>query len=261
MKVNGQLLEARADAAALLQPADALLDYGALAIGPLVKLHRRIPSRCLRVLVRDHRTDALLLDPVADAPCAIGFVSGQLARLFAAPVLPRGDEPGHQRLEARRFVHLAGVQFEGQRSSLAVSNQMELGSKPASAAAQSGVGRLIGVALETFLSAPAAARVARTLLPSTHHRSQSIRPCWSSLIWRTSMMRAKTPLLRQLRKWWYAVCQGPKRSGRSRQGAPVTRIQKMALSRVRRSLAGRPVRALLTGKCGSTNAQCSSVSS
>jgi len=32
MKVNGQLLEARADAAALLQPADALLDHGTLAI-------------------------------------------------------------------------------------------------------------------------------------------------------------------------------------------------------------------------------------
>jgi len=32
MKVNGQFLEARADAAALLQPADALLDHGTLAI-------------------------------------------------------------------------------------------------------------------------------------------------------------------------------------------------------------------------------------
>src|SRR5438132_9612660 len=261
MKVNGQLLEARADAAALLQPADTLLDHGTLAIGLLVKLHRRIPPRCLGVLVRNHRADALLLDPVADAPCAIGFVSGQLAGLFATSVLPRGDERGHQRLKARRFVHLPGTEIEGQRSSLAVRNQMEFGSKPASAAAQSVVGRLVGMTLETFLSAPAAARAARTLLPSTHHRSQSIRPRWSSLIWRASMMRAKMPLLRQLRKWWYAVCQGPKRSGRSRQGAPVTRIQKMALSRVRRSLAGRPVRGLLAGKCGSTNAHCSSVSS
>src|SRR5438477_10004352 len=261
MKMNGQFLEARADAAALLQPAHALLDHRALAIGLLVKLHRRIPPRRLGVLVRDHRADALLLDPVADAPRAIGFVSGQLAGLFAASLLPGGDERGHQRLEARRFVHLTGAELEGQRSSLAVRNQMEFGSKPASAAAQSVVGRFVGVSLETFLSAPAAARAARTLLPSTHHRSQSIRPCWSSLIWRDSMMRAKTPFLRQLRKWWYTVCQGPKRSGRSRQDAPVTRIQKMALSRVRRSLAGRPVRALLAGKCGSTNAHCSSVSS
>src|SRR5215212_9976823 len=211
MKVNGQFLEARADAAALLQPADALLDHGTLAIGPFVKLHRRVPPRCLRILVRNHRADALLPEPVADAPCAVGFIPGQLPRLFAAPVLPRGDERGHHRFKARRFVHLAAAQFESQRSSLAVSNQMEFGSKPASAAAQSVVGRFVGMTLETFLSAPAAARAARTLLPSTHHRSHSIKPRWSSLIWRDSMMRAKTPLLRHLRKWWYAVCQGPKR--------------------------------------------------
>src|SRR5207245_2744911 len=185
--MNSQFLEARADAAALLQPADALLDHGTLAIGPLVKLHRRIPPRCLVVLARDHRTDALLLEPVADAPRAIAFVPRQLPRLFAASLLSRGDDRGHQRVKARRFVHL---------------------------------------------------------------------PRWSSLICSVSMMRAQMPFLRHVLKWWYAVCQGPKRSGRSRQGAPVMRIQKMALSRVRRSLAGRPVRALLAGKCGSTNAHC-----
>jgi hypothetical protein len=60
-------------------------------------------------------------------------------------------------------------------------------------------------------------------------------------------MEAKTPLLRQLRKWSYTVCQGPYRSGRSRQGAPVPRTQKMPLSIRRGSLGGRPVRAVLTG--------------
>src|SRR5258708_821433 len=240
MKMNGQFLETRSDAAALFQPADALLDDGALAIGPLIELHRRIPAGRLVVLVRNHRTDALLFEPVADALHAIAFVAHQLAGLFTASVLPRGDERGHQRLKARRFVHLASAELEARGSSLAVSNKREFGPNPASAAAQSVVGRFVGMALKTFLSAPAAARAARTLLPSTHHRSQSIRPCWSSLICSVSMMRAKTPFLRQLRKWWYTVCQGPKRSGRSRQGAPVQRIQKMALSRVRRSLAGRP---------------------
>src|SRR5438876_7946031 len=117
MKMNRQFLEARSDAATLLQPADTLLDHGTLAIGLLVKLHRRIPPRCLGVLVRNHRADALLLDPVADAPCAIGFVSGQLAGLFATSVLPRGDERGHQRLEARRCVRVTGPELEGQRSS------------------------------------------------------------------------------------------------------------------------------------------------
>ena len=44
------------------------------------------------------------------------------------------------------------------------------------------------------------------------------------------------------------------------RGAPVCRTQKMPSSIRRGSLAGRPVRALLRGMCGSTNAHCSSVS-
>jgi hypothetical protein len=43
----------------------------------------------------------------------------------------------------------------------------------APAAAQRVVCRLVRVSPETFLSAPAAAREARTIAPSTHHRSQS----------------------------------------------------------------------------------------
>ncbi len=56
-------------------------------------------------------------------------------------------------------------------------------------------------------------------------------------------------------------CHGPKRSGKSRQGAPVARIQKIPLRSVRRSRAGRPVLAVLPGTSESTNAHCSSVSS
>src|SRR5438477_141670 len=126
--MNGQLLEARADASALLEPTDALLDDMPLAVGLLVEDHIR--------------------------------------------VVPR--------------------------------QRVVLG--------------LVRVPPATFLAAPAAARAARTEAPSTHHRSQSIRPALSSLICNASRMAAKTPALRQLRKWSYTVCHGPKRGGRSRQG-------------------------------------------
>lgn len=71
------------------------------------------------------------------------------------------------------------------------------------------------------VSVPAAARVARTRAPSTHQSSQSIRPFWSSLICNFWMIVAKTPALRHLEKWSYTVCHGPKRSRRSRRGAPL----------------------------------------
>jgi hypothetical protein len=158
-------------------------------------------------------------------------------------------------------VDLPGGDFDGKGSARTVSDHVEFAAKPASRATQCVVGGLVGVPLETFLSAPAAARAARTDEPSTHHSSQSMYPWLSSFTCNVSMIAAKTPLLRQRRKWSYTVCQGPKRSGRSRHGAPVERIQKMPLSSVRRSRAGRPVRALLSGKCRSTNAHCSSVSS
>ena len=58
-------------------------------------------------------------------------------------------------------MHLSGGYVYGERSSRAVSHQVELRSKPASAAAQSVVGRFVRVPLKTFLSAPAAARLER----------------------------------------------------------------------------------------------------
>jgi hypothetical protein len=108
---------------------------------------------------------------------------------------------------------------------------------------------------------PYAAREARTEDPSIHHKSQSIRPSRSSRICNASRMRSNTPSFRQRRKWWYTVCHGPKRSGRSRHGAPVRNTHINPFSITRTSRAGRPVRAVRRDKSGSTNAHCSSVSS
>jgi hypothetical protein len=267
MEVNGQFFEASADAAELLEPADALLGDAAASIGPAVKPDRRIMPGQFIVLMRDHRLDLLLAEPVTQALYTVGLVARQLPGLVPAtqcltsPADQEGDRLADDRLGPCRFVDLAGRDFDGKRSARTVSDHVAFRSKPAFAAAQCVIGGFVGVSLETFLSAPAAARAARTDEPSTHHSCQSMYPALSSLTCRASMMRAKTPFLRQLRKWSYTVCQGPKRSGKSRQGAPVERIQKIPLSCVRRSLAGRPVRAVLKGTSGSTNAHCSSVSS
>ena len=60
--------------------------------------------------------------------------------------------------------------FESEQHSRAVSNQMELRSKPASAAAQSVVGRFVRVVGETLLEAPAAAcRMSDLALARTYH--------------------------------------------------------------------------------------------
>jgi hypothetical protein len=263
MEVNRQLFESRTDTAVLLQPPDTLLHHAPATVGFPVKFHPPIPSGRFVVLVRDDGFDPTFFQPVTDVSGAVALIRGKFLRLatsFPAPTDQARHGLSDDRFEPPRFTDLSGGHFDAQRSAVAVSNQMELGSKPASAAAQRVVRRLIGVAVETFFSAPAAARAARTLAPSTHQSSQSISPCSSSLTCNVSTIVVKTPLLRHFQKWSYTVCQGPKRSGRSRQGAPVPRIQNVPSSIIRRSRGGRPVRAFFCGINDSISNHCSSVS-
>jgi hypothetical protein len=79
-------------------------------------------------------------------------------------------------------------------------------------------------------------------------------PCWwtrtydpsiiySSLSWSLDSSKkifSQIPRFVHLEYRLYALFQGPNRSGKSRQGAPVFRIQMMALIIIRLSLAGRP---------------------
>ena len=109
-----------------------------------------IPSRLLIVFVRNHWKNVMLLEPVADALLAIGFIGGQLLWFFASSLLARGDEGCNHRLKALRFIHLPGAEFDTQRSSRAVSNQVEFRSKPTSAAAQKVVLGFVAVPPETF---------------------------------------------------------------------------------------------------------------
>lgn len=264
MEVNGQLFEACANAPELLEPADALLDDRSTAVGKSVEPDTRVVPGFFVVLVWNDRRDLLRAEPITDARHAVGFVASEPAGFvttppeFASATDQRRDRLADDRFGSCRFVDFTGGDFDGKWSARTVSDQMELGSKPASAAAQCVIGGFIGVTLETFFSAPAAARAARTDEPSTHHNSQSMYPLLSSFTCSASRISAKTPLLRHLLKWSYTVCQRPYRSGRSRQGAPVPRIQKMPLRFKRESLAGRPVRAVLLGMNGKTNDHWSS---
>jgi len=53
MEVNRQLLESRADAAELLEPADALLGDAAPAVGDAVEPDRGVVALGLVVLIRE----------------------------------------------------------------------------------------------------------------------------------------------------------------------------------------------------------------
>src|SRR5262249_50756454 len=145
-------------------------------------------------LVWNHSSDAAGTQPVAHRRPAVGLVTGQYPWAFSWPAqrLRNGDVI-HHRIDTCRFVDLARGDFDRQRSGLAISDQVELRSKPASAAAQRVVGGFVLVPAEAFLSAPPAARAARTLAPSMHHKCQSINPLRSSLICSASTMRANTP--------------------------------------------------------------------
>ena len=67
-------------------------------------------------------------------------------------------------------MRLPGGDDRREGNGVTVNDQVELASPPASAATQ----RVVSGLSFAFFEAPAAAREARTLLPSTHHRSQSM---------------------------------------------------------------------------------------
>ena len=154
MEVNRQFLESRGDAAEFLEPADALLDHASAAVGALsnhvagswracsfslcgitasifcLGSQSRIAARC-----------SLCPRPACGACAAAGS--------FATRPMSVAT-PGRSPIRLRLFVDLARRDFDGKRSARAVRNNVELRSKPASAAAQRVVGGFVWVSLETF---------------------------------------------------------------------------------------------------------------
>jgi hypothetical protein len=151
------------------------------------------------------------------------------------------------------LVALARSQDGADRLAAPLGAEVDFRRKPATGAAE----RLIAA---PFL-APAACWWARTVVPSRKCSVQSKVPPASPADCSAASTRSQTPACCQRRKREYTVCQGPYRSGRSRQGAPVRKRQRMALSTVRWSLAGRPVTGRCGGSSGRSRSHCPSVSS
>jgi hypothetical protein len=102
---------------------------------------------------------------------------------------------------------------------------------------------------------------ARALVPSKKCSPQSTAPRALASAWRVAKTGSQWPACCLHRKREYTVRQGPKRSGRSRQGTPVASRQRMPLRIVRWSWAGRPVAGRCGGSTGCNRAHCPSLSS
>ena len=197
-EVHGILLETSGHATALLEPADALLDDAAHAIGRLVEAHAAVVRALVRA-TRDDRPDRMVAQPLTDARVTVALVSGHRSGPGAWPSQRLGDaDPVQDRFELRRLVDLPGRDVDREGKAVAVSDQVELAPESAARAPQCVV---VGLERAPFFPAPAADFEARTELPSTHQRSQSMYPSASSRICRTSRMRSNTPARRQELKW------------------------------------------------------------
>jgi hypothetical protein len=170
----------------------------------------------------DDGDDAMALQPSPDARIAVALVASQGlgAPTWAATRWKHFDRL-HQALDVTGFMALTGAQFESKGQSSTIANEMYLAGKPAPGAAKRVIYRL---GLFLFFRAPAAARLARIDEPSMQNKSQLMRPARSKSDWSRLKMRSHVPSLHHRLNLPYAVCHGPKRSGRSRQGAPVRKM-------------------------------------
>src|SRR5262249_38486996 len=126
---------------------------------------------------------------------------------------------------------LAGGQLHGHGQPQPAHRAVDLGAPAAPALAQSLLG--LPAAAVTFFGAPAAWGWARMMVESStsHSRSSS---------WKCPKSLAQTPLCAHRLKRFQTEFQLPKRSGRSRQGAPVLAIHSTASMNRRLSLAVTP---------------------
>jgi len=136
-KMHSQLLKARGKRAAFLEPSNAALNHIATTIAfpvvadwpPSVALLGSIGSW------RYHRSDAMRVQPVANALRVIGFVTTNATRSrarssFRALHLHTVD----QCLELSRLVRLPWQQQRAQRHAISIDEEVHLAPKPADTA-------------------------------------------------------------------------------------------------------------------------------
>lgn len=197
-EVHGQLLKSRSKTSALLEPADALFHRAA----PPVALPVKSLSSVSRPLIRpawNHGSNCVASQPCPNPRIAVSLVTGYRTGSCARRPDRLPDlHPVHDVFEVLRLVRLPRRDVGREGDSTTVSNKVDFAPESAARATQCVVFGLFGV---PFFPAPAAAFEARTELPSTHQRSQSMYPLSSNRIWSASRIRSMTPFRRQELKW------------------------------------------------------------
>jgi hypothetical protein len=235
-----QLLVAGGDGAVLLEAVDRAFDDVAFAVGGPIEANA---ATGFGLEAGNDGADPPAAQVGSDRPARIPLVADDAvgAEAGSAPADPFDDAPFQQGRDVGRLVALARRQNEADRLAAALGPQVQLGAEAAAGAAE-------GSVAAPFL-APAALWCARIVVPSSKCRTQSNAPVASRWTCNAASARSQTPARCQRRQRLYTVCHGPYRSGRSRHGAPVANRHSIALTRVRWSLAGRPV----VGRCGGSN--------
>ena len=185
--------EPGAETAALFEPADELLHHAAPSVQPAIEAMPPVTG-VLVPAAGNHGLDRVPAQPVANPLEAVTLVAGERSRSGAAT----DADPTHDFLELCAFVDLPRRDMRREGKAVAVSDQVELAPESAARATQCVVDGLFSA---PFFPPPAAEREARTIVPSTHHKSQSIWPFASSRSCRASRIRTNTPRRRQELKW------------------------------------------------------------
>jgi hypothetical protein len=226
-----QLFVAGGDGPMLLEPVDQPFDLIAFTVGGPIEAD---PTPGLGFEAGNDRADPPPAQVRPDRPARIPLVTDDALRSDARPVAVRPlDGPAfQQRGDLGRLVALAGGQDEADRLAAPFGAEMDFGREAAAGAAE-------GLVAAPFF-APAALWCARIVVPSRKCKTQSRSPAASASACSAASARSQTPARCQRRKREYTVFQGPKRSGRSRQGAPVAKRQRMPSTTIRSSARGRP---------------------
>ena len=222
-EVDGEFLEPRADAAAFLQRADGLLDDAATPVGMLVKDGSAVMPEFLVFLAGDQRLYAVYPKPILHSVLAVTLVTRQsLWSLTTPPQRLRDGDPIHDRLAARRLVRLAGSHFDRQRQAQTGANQVDLAAESASLAAQSVVFQLFRVPPAAFLSpgCGAAGPYRRTVDPPQIPVNRAFNNEPDVQGFENAIVSALSSPFGKM------LLHGPNRSGSSRQGDPVRRINR-----------------------------------
>src|SRR5262245_38556632 len=225
------------------KPGESAFDLPAFAVATHVSSIVHEVASSIRS-VRGKEKDPALFQTQAQWIAVVTAVGDDSQRFFGSTTTEYADR-GQGRLGKADLVWSATGQLASQRNTLAVDHH-----HPLRALATLGFADCVA----PFL--------AGTKLPSRKLSLQSRRSPWSSSLRNARQIRSHTPCCSQrCNLLQHTLGLTPMSLGRSRQRAPVLRIQRMPSNTTRFSLGGRPRRRRLSlGKSGSIFCHCCSES-